>query len=110
MNRLSESGKLSPEAFTPLNSSFDFHEGQRKKHADDRNAAWDRFNKSNVEFQKFLLSWMRDMAPKQIPVMVEIRRDLGLTGNLKEMEAQLQQQTLRMTEYFEALISALKSD
>lgn len=110
MNRLNESGESNPLAFSALQSSFDFYSEQSNKYADELATAWDRFNRGNVEFQKFLFSWMRDMAPKQVPVMVEIRRDLGLTGSLNEMELQLQHQMQKMEESFDALISSLQND
>jgi len=38
--------------------------------------------------------------------MIEIRRDLGLTGDLTEIEAQMKQQWLRIESHFDALIAA----
>lgn len=107
MAKLSESGKPNPEAFQALNTSFTFQQGQASKYADERSDAWKRFNQHNVIFQKFLLSQLRDIGSKQIPVMIEIRRDLGLTGDLAEIEAHMKQQGLRIEAQFDALIASL---
>jgi len=55
-----------------------------------------------------LLAQLEDIGAKQIPVMVEIRRDLGLTGDLVEVEAHMRSQWLRMEAHFDALILQLK--
>jgi len=109
MARLNESGKSSPEVFQALQSSFDFHHGQSQKFASERSDAWDRFNSASAVFHKYLLKQIQSLALQQIPVMVEIRRDLGLTGDLAELEAHTHQQMQRMEAQFDALLATFKN-
>lgn len=110
MTRLNESGKPEPEVFLALQTSFTFQNEQSRKFAEQRGDAWKRFTASTFIFQKFLLTQIRSLAPKQIPVMVEIRRDLGLTSELKELEAQLHEQMRRMESHFDELIAKLSDE
>lgn len=108
MAKLNESGRPDPQTFQALDTSFKFHQSQTVKYGDERSSAWERFNQHSVTFQKYLLTQLRDISSKQIPVMIEIRRDLGLTGDLAEIEAHMKQQWLRMEAHFDALIAAVK--
>lgn len=107
MAKLNESGKSDPASSSALQSSFDFQHGQTAKFAKDREAAWSRFNTANVAFQRTLLSKLRDLGPRQVPVMIALRRDLGLGGELEALEQQMHQQMLRIEERFDALITGL---
>jgi hypothetical protein len=108
MAKLNESGRSDPQTFQVLDTSFKFHQSQTGKYGDERSNAWERFNQHNLTFQKYLLTQLRDISSKQIPVMIEIRRDLGLTGNLTEIEAHMKQQWVRMEARFDDLIAAIK--
>lgn len=110
MTKLNESGKPDPAAFSALQSSFDFQQGQSGKFAKDRDAAWARFNAANITFQRALLAKLRDLASQQIPVMVELRRDLGLGGELDSLEGQTHLQIQRMEERVNALIARLEDN
>lgn len=105
--RLNESERPDPQAFQALRRTFEFHQTRAAQFSDDRTAAWKAFNRDNVNFQRYLLTQLRDISPKQISVIVEIRRDLGLSSNLDEIEAQMKQQWVRMEANFDALIAAL---
>ncbi|PTT84668.1 hypothetical protein DBR42_14890 [Pelomonas sp. HMWF004] len=107
MTKLNESGKPNPEMFRALGNSFDFHQQQSAQFAGDRGQAWDRFNSANLSFQRTTLAKLRDLAPRQIPVLIELRRDLGLSADLEGLEAQMEQQWKRMEERFNALIESL---
>jgi hypothetical protein len=107
-NKLIESGRPDPQPFQALDTSFKFHQSQAVKYANDRSDAWARFNQNNLIFQRFLLNELRGIGSKQIPVMIEIRRDLGLTGDLAAIEENMKLQWVRMEARFDALIAALK--
>ncbi|MEZ5627939.1 MAG: hypothetical protein R3E34_10495 [Rhodocyclaceae bacterium] len=107
MAKLNESGKPDPAMFRALQSSFDFQQEQTAMFAAERDAAWTQFNVANISFQRALLANLRDLAPKQVPVMIELRRDLGLVGELEELEGQIRGQMERMEERFNALIARL---
>jgi len=107
MAKQNETGKPDLEVFQALQTSFKFQQSQFNKYAGERDDAWTRFNSGNIAFQRFLLTQLRDIGSKQIPVLIEIRRDLGLTGDLRLMEEQMQLQWNRMEEKFNALIGSL---
>ncbi len=107
MTKLNESGKADPAAFDALQSSFAFQQGQSAKFATDRDAAWSRFSAANIAFQRAVFAGVRDLASRQIPVMIELRRDLGLSGELDELEGQMRQQMQRLEERFNALVARL---
>ena len=107
MAKLNESGQPDPAAFRAHQSSFDFQQEQSAKFATDRDAAWSRFNTASIAFHRALLAKLRDLTSQQVPVMIELRRDLGLGGELDELERQMRQQMQRMEERFNALIAQL---
>lgn len=107
MAKLNESGNPEPAAFRALQKSFDFHQEQSNKFASDREAGWSRFNAGNKLFQRELLSKVRDLSSRQVPVMIELRRDLGLDGDLNELEEQMRLQMQRMEVKLNALIARL---
>lgn len=108
ISKANESGKPDPQIFQALDSSFKFQQSRANRYADERNTAWANFNQHSHAFQRYLLGQLKDIGAKQIPVMVEIRRDLGLTGDLVEIEAHMRSQWLRMETHFDALILQLK--
>ena len=107
MSRLNETGIPDSLTFHALQRSFDFQQSQTSKYASERREAWTRFNGENIAFQRFLLTQLRDISSKQIPVLIEIRRDLGLTGDLRQMEEHMQIQWRQMEEKFNVLIASL---
>jgi hypothetical protein len=110
MKRNTESGTRNPAVFQVLQSSFDFQQAQSAKFAADRDAAWSRLNVANVSFYRVLLAKVRDLAPRQVPMMLELRRDLGLTGELDELKEQLLLQAERMERRLTLLINSLTSE
>jgi hypothetical protein len=107
MAKLNESGKSDPAAFRSLQSSFAFQQEQSEKFAAERDAAWGHFNAASVAFQRALLAKLRDLASWQVPVMIELRRDLGLAPELHGLDEQMREQMRRMEEHFNALIAKL---
>lgn len=107
MAKLNETGNPDSSAFQALQTSFDFQQSQSEKYAGERGEAWTRFNIGNLAFQRFLLTQLRDIGSEQIPVLIEIRRDLGLTGDVQQMEEQMRLQWHRMEEKFNVLIASL---
>lgn len=98
MTQQNETGKPDQQVFDALQRSFTFSQEQASKFAADRSAGWEAFNKGNMAFMRHLLSRIRDIAPQQMKLTVEIRRDLALLGDLSEVEAEMQKQLIRMEE------------
>lgn len=105
--KINEYGNTNPKIFDALQHSFKFENELAAKYSNESNDGWKCFNRLNIIFQKNLLTELSKISLKQIPVMIEIRRDLGLTGDLSEVETHMKQQWSRMESHFEALITAL---
>ncbi len=108
---LNESAKPNPSILNALQSGVQVQLERCGKLADDRVAAWSRFASANVAYQRSLVGGLRDLAVRQIPVMIELRRDLGLGGESEkleqEMREQVREQMQRMEERLDALIARL---
>ena len=108
MVKFNESAQANDQAFGALRRSFDSFQAQASTHAADRAQAWESFNRLNVEFCRQLLTDLRDVGEEQIPVLVEIRRDLGLTTELEAYREQMEGQWLRMSSQLDALLQKLQ--
>lgn len=86
----------------------DFQQSQASPFANDRITAWSRFYRASAQFQSALLTEIGDLGLRQIPVMVEIRRDLGLTGNLQEIEEFVREQWKKMEAHLIALLASME--
>lgn len=108
MAKFNEAAQVDDAIFAALRRSFDGYQTQATKYATDRSAAWDKFNSLNVTFVKQLLKEMRAIGEQQIPVLIEIRRDLGLTTELDAFRRQMESQWNRMSVQLDALIHTLQ--
>lgn len=108
MAKFNEGAHVNDVIFGALQRAFDAYQAQTKIHADARGTAWDEFNRLNVEFLRQLLVDMRLMGEQQIPVLIEIRRDLGLTAELGAFREQMDAQWNRMAAQIDAMLRALR--
>ena len=67
------------------------------------------FNQGNIAFTRNLFLRMREIAPQQMKLMAEIRRDLSLNGDLSEVEAEMQRQFDRMAEKLSQFLQTMES-
>ncbi len=110
MSQHNETGKTDQQAFEVLRRSFSFNQDQASKFAADRSAGWTAFNQGNIAFMRHLFSRLREIAPQQMKLMAEIRRDLSLNGDLSEVESEMQKQLDRMTEKFSIFLQSMDSE
>jgi hypothetical protein len=110
MRKVNESEKPNLIVLNSLQDSFQFEQEQAEKNVAERSDGWERFNQYNLIFQKNLLIGLKEISSKQIAVMVEIRRDLGLTGDLAAIEEHMTKQWVRMETHYDALIAALQQN
>jgi hypothetical protein len=109
MTQHNETGKADQRAFEALQRSFDFSQEQASKFAASRSESWVSFNKGNIAFMRHLFSRIREIAPQQMKLMVEIRRDLSLIGDLSEVEEEMQKQLERMAEKLNQFLLSMES-
>ncbi|MEO8023380.1 hypothetical protein [Polaromonas sp.] len=110
MAKQNETGAPNQDVFRALSRSFDYQSARADEHAKRRGEAWTRFNSASVSFHRAILTEIRDIGGQQIQVMVEIRRDLGLTGDLTEIEQFMKEQWIKMERRFDELLHALNKD
>ena len=89
---LVESAERDEVRFANLQRSFEGHRQQLQAFAAARAEAWQRFQALQVDFSTHLLGRLRAISRDQIPVLIEIRRDLGITADLDELRAQMERQ------------------
>lgn len=83
MTQQNETGKPDQQAFEALQRNLAFNQEQASKFAANRSTGWATFNQGNIAFMRHLFSRIREIAPQQMKLMLEIRRDLSLTGDLE---------------------------
>lgn len=108
MARFNEAARVDDAIFGALQRAFDAHQGQAKEYAARRSASWDQFHRLNVEFCRQLMTELRAVGEQQIPVMIEIRRDLGLTAELGAFREQMGAQWNRMMAQLDTTLSSLR--
>ena len=109
MAKFNESAQTNQAIFAALQRAFDFQQSQAQHYASERDKHWESFNKLNVEFVKALIPEMQRLGELQVPVLVEIRRDLGLTGELDAFREQMQKNAKRIAYQLETLLKAIQS-
>ena len=110
MAKVSESGEPNLQVFQALDKSFKFQQSQAKKYADERKAASDKFNRQIYAFYRYLFAQLKGIGSKQIAVLIAMRSDLELTGDLAEIGEHMRNQWLRMEEHFDTLIVQLEQE
>lgn len=108
ITRFNESAQTNNAVFEALNRSLQFNQNQADKLANERSEHWNCFIQLSIQFNKSLLAEMKQIGEQQIPVLIEIRRDLGLTGDLAEFQLQMQEQWRRMSNQLDQLLNALQ--
>jgi hypothetical protein len=109
MTQHNETGRSDQQASEPLQRSFAFSQEQASKFAASRSEGWVSFNQGNIAFMRYLFSRIREIAPQQMKLMVEIRRDLSLLGDLSELEEEMQKQLDHIAEKLNHFLQAMES-
>lgn len=108
MSKFNESAQANDAVFSALQRSFDGHQAIAKSRSEELSAAWQKFHHLNLEFSRQLVLEMQTLGDQQIPVLVEIRRDLGLTTELGAFREQMQANWKRMSSELDVLLQALR--
>lgn len=108
MAKFNESAQVNALIFGALQRSCSEYQSQANDYANARQVAWAEFNTLSVNFLRQLLTDMKHIGDQQIPVIVEIRRDLGLTADLGAMRLQIEEQWARMSLQIDKIINSLQ--
>jgi predicted translin family RNA/ssDNA-binding protein len=108
--KFNEAAKVDDIVFGALQRALTSYREQAESYSAARSRAWDDFNHLNVEFVWQLLTDMQLVGEQQIPVLIEIRRDLGLTSDIEEFRKQMDANWKRMSRQIDMLLSSLRPD
>jgi hypothetical protein len=108
MAKFNESAQTNEAVFRALQKAVSFHQAQAQQYSSERSEHWRNFNKLNAEFCRSFAREMQRLVEMQIPVLIAIRQDLGLTGELDAFKAQMQANADRMTKQIDTLINSLQ--
>ena len=108
MAKFNERAQSDDAVMSALQSAFDFHQARAKEQTEMLSVLGAKSTHLTIEFGRSLLTDMRGLGARQIPVLIEIRRDLGLTGELVAYEAQMRSQWERMSIQVDRTLNALQ--
>lgn len=95
---LIESGQPDQAQMLALNNAYNFSSSQAAEYADQRAAAWAAFHVHHVDFVKMVMLELKVISEQQPPLMIAIRRDLGLTEQIEILKEHLDSQWKEMEE------------
>lgn len=110
MAKFNEAAQINDIVFGALQTSFQNYQEQADQHSANLNATWCEFNRLNCDFCRSLIEEMRKIGEQQIPVLVEIRRDLGLTTDLNAFRLQMENQWQRMSVQLDDFLQILQTN
>ena len=96
MVRPNESGQRDAEAFARLTRSFESVRDRAKQLADERAVLWDKRNALQRQFLKDLLPELKHIGELQVNVLVELRRELDVGGDIEIFKKTMRQQMERV--------------
>ena len=89
-------GRPDAEAFARLTRSFEIARDRAKILADERSALWSQFNALQRQFAKDLLPEMKRIGELQVHVLVELRRELDVGGDIEIFKITMRRQMERV--------------
>ncbi|MEO5658450.1 MAG: hypothetical protein ABIQ90_01455 [Polaromonas sp.] len=108
MTQFNEAAKTDDAVFKALNISFDFQQGQANKFASERSALWVERNRLHLAFIREFVVDMKLAGERQMQVMVELRRELDVGGDVDAFIRQMDAQWKRMKTQLETLLDDLE--
>lgn len=107
MARLNETVQESGQHFMALQKAFVHHQELASKHAAEREALWTQRHALHQAFVRDLLQDMKRVSEAQYPVMVALRQELGVEGNLDEFRWQMEAQWTRFDAQLDAALDSM---
>ncbi|AMN47182.1 hypothetical protein ACG33_08755 [Steroidobacter denitrificans] len=96
MSKFNESGQRNSAQFERFNRSFEFASKVSKEAADERSAFWDQMNALHRQYMKDLMPEIKTLSELQIRLLVELRRELNVGGDIDIFMRIMQKQMERM--------------
>ena len=104
---ITESGQRDDAALNALRSSFKLFEAQAEKHLKEKLSNVSSLALLLVEFARFVLPETEALQKVQNPLMLEIRKDMGL-GSIETFERQAEEQFKRLASQTSKLLDSLE--
>ncbi len=110
LRKFTESAQTDQVVFAALQRAMDFHQEVYVMHSEKNIEAWGKHNALLIPFYQQLLTELRAIAPMQIAVMIEIRKDLDLTTDIDEYREQMKNAWDSMESLLEKTLRELMSE
>ncbi|MEX2150743.1 MAG: hypothetical protein WD793_11050 [Steroidobacteraceae bacterium] len=95
MTNLNESGQPDPARFAQINQSFEWASGRAQELATERAGYWDQVNALQRQYLRDLLPELKRLGEMQIHVLVELRRELDVGGDIDVFQRMMREQMER---------------
>ena len=96
MTNHNESGQRDTARFDQLNRSFEFANGRAQEMAGKRSGHWNQMNALLRQYMKDLLPEVKRIGEMQIHVLVELRRELDVGGDIDVFQQMMRKQMERV--------------
>ncbi|UVL41764.1 hypothetical protein LOY55_06570 [Pseudomonas sp. B21-040] len=110
LHKFNEEGRQDAVIFQALQSNYDFFSAQAQQYASARALAYTVRNIRVNEFNAMLLPEMKELSKLQLKVAIAIRKDLGVSFNVADLERQLERHWAVMEAEFGNAMSGLKNE
>jgi len=110
MTRLSESGEPNDKIFGELKLSLKFQQKRAKELSDERSDCWNKVNEHNKIFTLFLMDELKLITVLQIPVMVGIRKELGIDTDVENYKEIVNSTTERVKSQLDEFLASMSND
>jgi hypothetical protein len=114
LTRAAESGQRDAEMFQRLERSYGFARDAAQGFADSRAEAWDKFIAMQREYLKDLVPEMKKLGEQQIHLLVELRRELDVGGDIDVFQSMMRRQMERaeraVTQFDPEVLSQASND
>lgn len=107
MAQQNESGKPDPAVFNALSQSFEHYREQSENISSDRNRLWQEKNAKHLEYARALVPEMKSINRQGVLLMVEIRRELNVGGDIDVFLENMEAQADRIAGYLDELLEQI---
>jgi hypothetical protein len=109
MRQFNETGQRDADAFQRLNRSAEIARETSQGHADERTRLWGEVNARTLQFMRDLIPEIKEIAKLQMHLMVELRRELTVGGDVEVFALILRRQLERMERAVDEFIRTISS-
>lgn len=110
MTQFNESANKNIEIFEALKASYENQQQQASTVSTELTELWREKNKHTVEFTKHLLNEMKILAERSIYVLVAIRNELDVGGDIKVFITQMEKQRERSLTALNSFLDSLDNN